>query len=150
MAPASFFRLLTVFSLAVLNVSFNTLPANALAVEHGHMARNMNHAHAGVAKKRRDSSKQCKPRPVSSVSSSISPDVSPSPSISQHSSANVALAHPATPVSVSHSSSHTTTASSQSPTHYVAASGNSGGKVCLGWSNLEEGSMGNFITSKTN
>lgn len=143
MAQSNFLRLFAVFSLAILNISFDALPVNALAVERGHMARGVNYAHAGVTKKRADS-KQCKPRPVTST-----PAYTPSTS-SHHSTAD---AHLATPASVYQPSTHKTTAtSSSSPTPSVAppsSGSSSGSKVGLAWSNNEEGSLGNFITSHT-
>lgn len=144
MAQSNFLRLFAVFSLAILNISFDALPVNALAVERDHMVRGVNHAHAGVAKKRGDS-KQCKPRPVTST-----PAPAYTPSTSSHHS--TAAAHLATPASVSQPSTHKTTATSSSSTPSVAppsSGSSSGSKVGLAWSNNEEGSLGNFITSHT-
>jgi hypothetical protein len=132
MAPVNFVRLLTVLSLALLNISFGTLPTNALAVEHSHMARGINHAHAGVAKKRGDSPKQCKPRPTATPSTqpvaAYTPPASPTPS---------------------HSSSPSTSSSQVSNNYNPPSSGSSSGsgKVGLDWSNWEEMSLCNFITS---
>ena len=132
MAPVNFARLLAIFSLAILNISFDTLPANALSVDRGHMARGINHAHAGVAKKRGDSPKQCKPRP-SAPTTSIKPNVL---------STSAPAHYYATPASVSPSSPHTTT-SSQLPQSSSApsSSGTSDGgssKAGLAWSNNVE------------
>ena len=150
MAPSNFLRLFAIFSLAILNISFDVLPANALAVERGHMARGVNHAHAGVAKKR-GNSKQCKPRPVPNApASSISLTSSTSASTTSHS---VADAHLATPAPIPQPSTHkTTTSSSYSPSPSVAPSSSgsySGSKVALAWSNNEESSLDNFITPHT-
>jgi hypothetical protein len=140
MAPVNFARLLAIFSLAILNISFDTLPANALSVDRGHMARGINHAHAGVAKKRGDSPKQCKPRP-SAPTTSIKPNVL---------STSAPAHYYATPASVSPSSPHTTT-SSQLPQSSSApsSSGTSDGgssKAGLAWSNNEETSLCNFLS----
>jgi len=146
MAASNFLRLFAIFSLAILNISFDALPVNALAVERGHVARGVNHAHAGVAKKRGES-KQCKPRPVTSTPASYP---SSSPTTSHHSAAD---GHLASPLPISQSSTHkTTTTSSSSPTPSVAPSTSgsySGSKVALAWSNHEQPSLGNFVTPHT-
>jgi hypothetical protein len=150
MAPVNFARLLAIFSLAILNISFDTLPANALSVDRGHMARGINHAHAGVAKKRGDSPKQCKPRP-SAPTTSIKPNVL---------STSAPAHYYATPASVSPSSPHTTTSSPSSPhtttssqlpqsSSAPSSSGTSDGgssKAGLAWSNNEETSLCNFLS----
>jgi len=142
MAPANFLRLLAVFSLAILNISFDVLPANALAVERGHMARSINHAHAGFAKKRSNQTGKCKPRPVPNASPSMPPNSSPSPA-----PANVV--HNATPAPNSQPTTTTTSSTpAQSPTPNTAAP-SGGQKVALAWSNLEEASIDNFITAST-
>jgi len=139
MAPVNFARLLAIFSLAILNISFDTLPANALSVDRGHMARGISHAHAGVAKKRGDSPKQCKPRPTVPTTS-IKPDVSFS-STSAHSYD--------TPAPVSHASPQTTTSSilPQSSSAPSSSGPSYGTKAGLAWSNNEETSLCNFIGS---
>jgi len=146
MAASNFLRLFAIFSLAILNISFDALPVNALAVERGHVARGVNHAHAGVAKKRADS-KQCKPRPVTTTTPASYP--SSSPTTSHHSAAD---GHLASPVPISESSTHKTTTSS-SPTPSVTPSHSSGSysgsKVALAWSNHEQPALPNFITSHT-
>jgi len=145
MAPSNFLRLFTVFSLAILNISFDALPVNALAVERGHVARGVNHAHAGIAKKRGDS-KQCKPRPVTSTPAYIP---SSSPTTSHHSAAD---GHLASPVPISEPSTHKTTTTSSSPMPSVTPSSSSsysGSKVALAWSNNEQSSLGNFISPHT-
>jgi len=144
MAPSNFLRLFTIFSLAILNISLDALPANALVVEPGHMARGVNHAHAGIAKKR-SNSKQCKPRPVPAISSTSS-------TTSHHSVAVVANAHLATPAPSSQLSTHETTTTSHSSTPSAAASSSgscSNKKVGLGWSNHEQSSLHNFVTPCT-
>jgi len=149
MAPANFLRLLAVFSLAILNISFDVLPANALAVERGHMARSINHAHAGLAKKRSNSTGKCKPRPVSSASPSMPANSNPpsAPAVSSSMPPNVV--HNVTPATPSPTTTTTTSsAPAQSPTPNTAPS-SSGGKVALAWSNLEEASLDNFITAST-
>ncbi len=149
MAPANFLRLLAVFSLAILNISFDVLPANALAVEGGHMARSINHAHAGFAKKRSNPAGKCKPRPVPNASPSMPPNSNPHPAPAVSSSMPPNVVHDATPAP--HSPTTTTTTSSapaQSPTPNTAPP-SSGGKVALAWSNLEEASLDNFVTAST-
>jgi hypothetical protein len=140
MAPLNFARLLAIFSLAILNISFDTLPANALSVDRGHMARGINHAHAGVAKKRGGSPKQCKPRP-STPATSIKPGVL---------SSSAPAHYYATSTSVSQSSPHTTTSSqlpqsSSTPSSSGTSSGTSS-KAGLAWSNNEETSLCNFLS----
>lgn len=145
MAPSNFLRLFTVFSLAILNISFDALPVNALAVERGHVARGVNHAHAGIAKKRSDS-KQCKPRPVTSTPAYIP---SSSPTTSHYSAADGHLASPA-PISEPSTHKTTTTSSSPAPSVTPSTSGSySGSKVALAWSNNEQSSLGNFLSPHT-
>ena len=125
MAPLKFVHFLTVVSLAVLQASFDALPVNALAVEHGHLGRGLGHAHADIAKKRDSpSSKKCRPRPTNSPKPAA--DNVPAPS------------------SYSSQPAHTTT-SSQPPTYTPSSSG---GKSFLAWSNNEQGSLDNFISHK--
>ena len=125
MAPANFLRLLPIFSLALLNISFGTLPANAIAVERGHMARGINHAHVNVAKKRGNSPGQCKPRPGVPASSTYDNLVAISSSVSP-------------------------SQSQPSPTPTPTSSGSSSnGKLTLMWSNNEQNSMCNFANGHT-
>lgn len=127
MAPTNFLRLFTIFSLALLNVSFGTLPVNALAVERGHMARGINHAHAGVTKKRRDSSKQCKPRPSA-------------PASSKAPTHNNVVVPTSTPVS------QTQTQPSPTPTSSGSSDNPSGGSKVMGaWANNEQSSFCNVF-----
>ena len=145
MSPTKFINLLALIPFAVFCLSLNSISANALAVERTHVARNLNYAHAGIAKKRRSDSlkKRCKPRPhstshPSSTSTSLphvppSPSPTPSPS-SQHESKST------------HSSSPSS--SSPTPTPHVDISSGSG-KLVIPWSNNEQSSLCNFRSSST-
>jgi hypothetical protein len=132
MVPANSLRLLSIFSLALLNISFGTVPANALAVERSHMARGINHVHANVAKKRRDKPAQCKPRPTApSYSSSLA---TPSP-VSQPPPNSIAASSPQS------------AEPSSTPSATPSSSGSSGSaKIILMWSNEEQSSICKFLT----
>ncbi|KAI0003012.1 glycosyl hydrolase catalytic core-domain-containing protein [Russula compacta] len=125
MALVKSLRLLSVFSLAILNISFEALPANALTVDRGHIGRSPNHPHAGIAKKRGSSPRKCKPRATSA----------PTSSLSDH-------------VAVVTTTSLMTTTSPQ-PTASTTASSSGSTKPGLAWSNPEEQSLHNFITEHT-
>lgn len=122
MALVKSLRLLAVVSLAILNISFEALPANALNVDRGHIGRSPNHLHAGIAKKR-DGAK-CKPRATSAPTSSYSD--------------HAAVATP---------TSYMTTTSSHPTTSTTPSSGSA--KPGLAWSNPEQQSLHNFITKDT-
>jgi hypothetical protein len=129
MAPLGFLRFVTVVSLAVLQASFDALPVNALAVEHGHLGRGLSHAHADIAKKRDSpSSKKCRPRPTTSPKPAA--DNVPAPSTPSHST------QPAS-----------TTTSSQPPPANTPSSSGGGGKSFLAWSNNEQGSLEHFVSN---
>jgi hypothetical protein len=110
-------------SLALLHASFDALPVNALAVQHGHVARGLGHAHADIAKKR-DSSKQCRPRPTSAA-------------------ANIVATTTPLPYSAP-SSKPSQTAQSTAPPSTSTPSSSGGGKRLLAWSNNEESSLRHF------
>ena len=127
MALLKFLHILTVVSLAVLHVSFDALPVNALSLEHG---RDLSHAHIEIAKKRGQphSSKKCRPRPSSA---SQSPIVS-----TTYNSNSAPSSNPSKPTS--------TTSSKSAPTNAPASS--TGSKVMFPWSNNEQRSIPNFAT----
>ncbi|KAI0269224.1 glycosyl hydrolase catalytic core-domain-containing protein [Gloeopeniophorella convolvens] len=126
MAPIKFLNLLAISALAILATSFNAVPVNALSVEHRHAARSVNHAHAGIAKKKRDgSTRRCKPRTstsIASVATSTTHTSVPSTHISS-SHVSSSSAAPPPPPPKSSSSSHTTesAAPSSSAEHTTAS-----------------------------
>lgn len=138
MAPTKFINFLAIVSFAVFYISLTPIGANALAVERAHVARNLNYAHAGIAKKKRDNhnpSKRCKPRPSSSSlppsSSAPPPAYTPSP--------------PSPSPQPSSSSTPTPSSSSSSYVPATTPASSSGmGKVGIDWSNNEEGDLCNF------
>ncbi len=143
MAPTKFINFLAVVSFAVFYISLTPIAANALSVERAHVARNLNYAHAGIAKKKRSgSTKRCKPRPTTSLSSS-----------SSHSSKPPAYTPPSSsphPPSSSKPHSSTTTSSTTSHTPVVTPHVSSGSnKVGLAWSNNEQPSICNFKSGQT-
>ncbi|KAH9062101.1 glycosyl hydrolase catalytic core-domain-containing protein [Lactarius vividus] len=144
MAPTKFINFLAVVSFAVFYISLTPLTANALAVERAHVARNLNYAHAGIAKKKRgESTKRCKPRPSTSSHSSQPPAYTPPPASSHHtSSLSTTKPHPP-PTTSSSSTSH-----SPSVTPQVHVSSGTG-KVGLAWSNNEQSAICHFKTGET-
>ncbi|KAI9466774.1 glycosyl hydrolase catalytic core-domain-containing protein [Lactarius psammicola] len=141
MAPTKFINLFAVVSFAVFYISLTPIAANALAVERAHVARNLNYAHAGIAKKKRDSStKRCKPRPSSSSSTHHSKPPAYTPPPSHTSSSSSTKPHPP-PSTSSSSSSHT-----PAVTPHVSTGSN---KVGLAWSNNEQPAICNFKSSQT-
>jgi len=127
MALVRFLPVLTLVSLAFLHTSFHALPVNALAVERGHIGRDISHAHAEIAK--RGSSKKCRPRPTSA---------SPTPT------ANTPNYQPPSAPSSS-SSSH-----AAQPTVPASSPGSSvNSKIMYAWSNLQQPSITNFLNGET-
>ena len=146
MAPAISINLFAIVSLALFSISLSPIAANAVSLEQAHVARNLHHAHAGVAKKKRDGpAKRCKPRPTSSTPTpsntpANTPPSNPSPSDTT-SSTNTPYASPSpTPT--------TSSSSSPSPTS-TPTSGSTVGKVGISWSNNEETSLCNFASPST-
>jgi hypothetical protein len=127
MAVVRFLHILTIVSLAILHGSFDARPVHALSVERGHLGRDLSHAHAEIAKKRADSSKKCRPRPLSASQS-------PAPTTTPH----------ANYVPLSKSEPTQTTSSSQPASTNTPAS-TVGSKIMLGWSNNEQPSIPNFV-----
>ncbi|KAI0303162.1 glycosyl hydrolase catalytic core-domain-containing protein [Russula brevipes] len=123
MALVKFVHLLAVLSFAILQVSFVTLPANALAVERDHIGRD--HVHAGIIKRQGGSSKRCKPRKGSDKPSTL------------HNGSTT----------YEHTSHTTTTSTTTTSPHQTPTSAPSGGsKRILLWSNAVEPSLKNFIS----
>ncbi|KAI0049560.1 glycoside hydrolase family 128 protein [Auriscalpium vulgare] len=138
MAALKFFNLLALSSLALVALSFNAAPVNALATDHRHIARSINHAHNGVAKKKRDS-KRCKPR---TASSSLVSSSAPASSTAHSSTAAATTTTHTTTKSSSTAKAAATTASSGG-----SAGGNSfKGKVGLSWSNGEQGTLSHHVS----
>jgi hypothetical protein len=127
MAPVKFVHLLAVLSFAIFQVSFVTLPANALAVERGHIARD--HVHAGIIKRGSGSSKRCKPRKGNDKPPVTYPNNN----------------------STIHDNTHkTTTSTTATPPHQTPTYTPSGGtKRILLWSNTVESSLKNFISENS-
>lgn len=126
MAVVRFLHVLTIVSLAILHGSFDARPVHALSVERGHLGRDLSHVHAEIAKKRADSSKKCRPRPLSA---------SQSPAATTTPHANY--------VPLSTSEPPQTTSSSQpASTNIPASTVNS--KIMYAWSNYEQPSIPNF------
>jgi hypothetical protein len=123
MALVKFVHLLAVLSFAIFQVSFVPLPANALAVERGHVGRD--HVHAGIIKRQSGSSKRCKPR-----KGNDKPPTYPNNNSTTHDNTS----HPTT-------TSITTTSPHQTPTSTPSR----GSKRILSWSNSVESSLKNFI-----
>ncbi|KAI0254316.1 glycosyl hydrolase catalytic core-domain-containing protein [Lactifluus subvellereus] len=137
--------LFTVLSLAILNVSFNSLPTYALAVERDHIARGFNHAHVGIAKKKRTgSSKRCKSRLTGL------PVVSPAAAVPSSSSTTTYTPSP-TPAAASPKpqADKATTTSSPVPVTTPAPSSSGNHKVGLAWSNGEQSALSKFQSPHT-
>lgn len=149
MAPTKFLNFVAIVSFAVFYISLTPISANALAVERAHVARNLNYAHAGIAKKKRDNhnpSKRCKPRPTSS---SLPPSTTPPPAYTPSSPSPSPQPSSSPAPSPQPESSSTPTYSSSSSSYSPAATpaSSSGiGKVGIDWSNNEEGNLCNFKT----
>lgn len=141
MAPTRLINFLTLVSFAVFYVSLTPTAANALAVERAHVARNLNYAHAGIAKKKRGNpSKRCKARPS---------DSTPTPSSTPADTPAYTPAY--TPASSSPqptTSSSSSTSSSYAPASTPASSSGMG-PVLIDWSNGEQSSLCNFKSSHT-
>ncbi|KAH9963159.1 glycosyl hydrolase catalytic core-domain-containing protein [Russula dissimulans] len=131
MPLVNFLRLFSVFSLAVLNISFSALPVDALAVDRGHIGRSPNHAHAGLAK-RNGSSARCRPRPTSTSTSTGS---STSPALG-------------TPTYTPHTTTTTTTTTTTSHPS-TSSTPNNLSKFGISWSNMVERSIRNVITAES-
>ncbi|KAI9448274.1 glycosyl hydrolase catalytic core-domain-containing protein [Lactarius indigo] len=143
MAPTKFINFLAVVSFAIFYISL-TPATNALAVERAHVARNLNYAHAGIAKKKRgESTKRCKPRPSTSTSSHSSnpPAYTPPPSHHHSSSSSTTTKPNPPPTTSSSSTSHTPAVTPQ------VSSGSA--KVGLAWSNNEQSAICHFKTAQT-
>ncbi|KAI0069007.1 hypothetical protein BV25DRAFT_1910727 [Artomyces pyxidatus] len=139
MAAFKFLNLFAISTLAILATSFNASPVNALATDNHAVGRSVNHAHAALAKKKRDtSSKRCKPRTTSLAATTT------------HSVAPTTTAKPPTSAAPKSTEKPTTTkavATSAAPPPPPPPP--SGGKVGLGWSNGEMNSLANFKTPST-
>jgi hypothetical protein len=139
MVLLNFVRVLSVVSLAVIHASFDALPVNALAVERAHVGRSLGHPHAEIARKR-DSSKKCRPRPSSS---------SASHSVAAAATHSVATTTSPPAVPSSHPSQSAQSITSSQPPSTPTPSSSGGSKILLGWSNNQQDSLKNFVTSQT-
>lgn len=143
MALTKFVNFFAVVSFAVFFISLTPIAANALAVERAHVARNLNYAHAGIARKKQDE-KRCKPRPSTSTPSTHKSTATPS----EHSS-------PSTHNPPSHSTSssspkppsHPTTSSPHPPA--ATTDGFPRAIVGLGWSNHKQPNLCHFTSKYT-
>ncbi|GJE84661.1 glycoside hydrolase family 128 protein [Phanerochaete sordida] len=134
-------NLLALTTLAVLATTFTATPVAALEVT-GHQNVNRQVHHDVIArrsrfnnKKRQDAStKRCKPRPSTSLSSSAAPTSTPVTSVA---AASFAAASPSASTSESHSSSASHTSSSAAAASSTPASTTSdgSGKLGLAWPN---------------
>jgi hypothetical protein len=148
MAPTKLINFLAVVSFAVFYISLTPIAANALAVERAHVARNVNYAHAGISRKKRDgSAKRCKPRPSNSSHIHSSEPASPTTSSSPHPS--TPTPHPSSAPSSSHPPAPSSSHSSSPPPAVTPAASSGYGVVGLAWSNNEQSSLCNFKSSQT-
>jgi len=132
--------LFAVLSLAVLNISFNSLPTYALAVEGNYLARSFNHAHAGITKKKRDV-KRCKPRSTDPLAASTN-------SFAASTTTYTSSSAPVTPSSMPQSGPAAAT-SSPAPANTPLPSSSGNRKVGLAWSNQEDKALPKFQSSHT-
>jgi len=141
---------LAIVSFALFYVSLTPIAANALSVEPAHVARGFSHAHAGIAKKKRDGpSKRCKPRPSSSTSPPAStPGYTPAYTPPSTPSSTDLPTTTSSPPAVTPSSSPSSTTTTSSPPAGTPAS-NGSKKVGVSWSNGEETSLCNFASGNT-
>ncbi|KAG5637051.1 hypothetical protein H0H81_005963 [Sphagnurus paluster] len=143
MAVTKLLNLLAVSSLAILACSYGATPVSALSIDNHHLARSPAHGHAALAKKRRASSKRCKPRPTSSLSSSAGTTTTPP-------------ATPPAPPKTTPPASSSSTKAAPAPTSSAGSGGGGGnsgsnsgsGKAGLGWPQDDDTALINFKTNQ--
>ena len=153
MALGKLFNLFALSSLAVLVCNLQASPVAALAHDGHHMAKvRRAHGHDAVLKRKRDSSKRCKPRPSSTPvetpapSSSPEPTPSPEPTTSQAPDQSSSYDQSSSG-DQSSSSSGGNSGSSGSNTPSTPISNGDRGKIMLAWPNGNEDSLRNFVTN---
>lgn len=149
MAASKLLNLIAITALALLASSFAPTSVNALSARSQHLNRHVQHD--AIAKRKRGTTKRCKPRPSSSLASSAS---------SKHAAATPAAAAASSPPpkaspAPAKSSSKASTKPAATPTPAKTggsdggsppSKGKGGGKVGLAWPNGDDPSLKNFAT----
>ncbi|CDO74054.1 Glycoside Hydrolase Family 128 protein [Trametes cinnabarina] len=143
-------NLVALSSLAIMACTFGAPPTNALSTGHLHANRYVEHAPI-AARKKRDQSKRCKPRPSSSLASSSATHTTTSAHsqvaaiTTTHTQAAPSSTKPAAPVTTSKASSGNS-GSSGSGSANLGQFGTPGHKICNAWGNGNDPSLANFKT----
>lgn len=138
MAATKLLNLIAITALALLATSFGPTPVNAISSRAQHLNRHV--AHDAIAKRKRGTTKRCKPRPSSSVASSSHAAATPAAEAASSPAAS------STPKSSSVKASSSSAKPAATPASTTPSVGKGGGKVGLAWANGNDASLKNFAT----
>ncbi|KAF5370125.1 hypothetical protein D9758_001226 [Tetrapyrgos nigripes] len=177
MAALRLYNLLSLATIAILACSYGPEPVTALSNHHGLAARDGFRGHDALAKRKRSSSKRCKPRnpPTAALSSTsaaapsstsaAAPAATPTDNGNKDGDKDSSGGNTGTSDSGKNNNNNNGASSSgnkggssgsnsgsSSPSSSSQSSGASSGsgKACLAWPNGDDKSLSNYKTSKTN